>query len=313
MRVLIVENEHVVAKAMSYALESRGHRVDIANSIEAALALSTPEVLIADPERPGLSGLDLLERYRRQGLAPRTVFVSSEPSLESCRRALRLGASEFLSKPFRLEELVRAVELETGSPEALFEETYITSKSCVEVAMRDLAAFALRQGIAPTCRARCCTALGELLDNVCRHAYLVPGGELRVTATIDRRDLIVTVSDDGVGVDACELAIDFMSIGGGLARASALAEDLEIQTGLPRGTTVTLRFGAYLVDYGDEVRADLTELDFLTPDTSREILNTLEFEDGEQFFQLPPSLAVVIGRLLAKPDPRRLIAQAFRS
>lgn len=313
MRVLIVENEVVVARAIASALESRGHRVQVALDAEAAFSLPVPEVLIADPEMRGLSGLDLLARYRRQGQSPRSVFISANPSLESCQRALRLGASEFLSKPFRLDELVKAVECEDQASVPLFEETYSTSATCVETVLRDLAAFALRHGVGPTCRARCCTAVGEIVENVCRHAYAADGGELRVTATVDARDLIVTIADDGIGVDTAEVVTEHLSVSGGLTRAAALAENLEIVGGENGRTTVTLHFGAYRVDYAGEQLADLTELDFLTPETSREVLATLECEGGERFFQLPPSLAVVIGRLLAKPDPQRAIAQALRS
>ena len=44
-----------------------------------------------------------------------------------------------------------------------------------------------------------------------------------------------------------------------------------------------------------------------------EVLRTLGTVEGSGFLQLPPSLAVVVGRLLAGPDPRRLVAQALRS
>lgn len=313
MQVLIVEEEPSVANAMTFALESRGHTVVVARDAQAALNLARPDVLIADPELPGFSGLDLLEEYGHGGVSPRTIFVASEPSLESCRRALRLGAAEFLSKPFRLEELVRAVEAKHAESRSIFEETYAVGEHVVELCSRDLAAFALRRGVGPTCRARACSALGEVIENVRLHAYPMGEGSLRMTATIDERDLIVTIIDDGIGLDAALVATDIMTDGGGLARVSALAEDLDVRGEFGVGTTVQLRFGVYTVDYAGENQADLTELDFLTPDTTRQILATLEMEGAESFFQLTPSLAVVIGRLLAGPDPERLAAQVLRS
>ncbi|MFT7670499.1 MAG: CheY-like chemotaxis protein [Planctomycetota bacterium] len=313
MRVLIVENEIVVARAMASALESRGHQVVVAKTVELALSLSTPEVLIADAELPGLSGLDLLERYRREGHAPRTVFISNEPSLESCRRALRLGAAEFLSKPFRLEELVNAVELDKNSQTAFFEESYQTTDANIGIALRDVAAFALRQGISPTCRARVCTALGEIIENVMDHAYPASLSTYEVRAVLDGRDLVVTVNDQGIGFDTSKVTVDYMSTSGGLARAASLAESVELASEPGRLTAVTMRFGAYLIDYNGADQVDLSEMDFFTPDTSREILNTLACDGGESFFQLSPALAVVIGRMLAGPDTKRLAAQALRS
>ncbi|MFT7487039.1 MAG: CheY-like chemotaxis protein [Candidatus Paceibacteria bacterium] len=313
MQVLIVEEEQSIASAMAFALESRGHCVHVASDARNALNLPRPDVLIADPELPGISGLDLLEQYRHRGATPRTIFISSAPSLESCRRALRLGASEFLSKPFRLEELVRAVESKHPEPKALFEECYPLSNDVVENCLRDLAAFAIRRGVGPTCRARACSAVGELVENVMRHAYPDAEGSVRMSVTIDERDLTITIIDDGVGMDTAEIIADLMEFQGGLSRAAALSEDIDLRADIGVGTTVQLRFGAYTVDYSGADKADLTELDFLTPETTRQILSTLELEGAESFFQITPALAVVIGRLLAGPDPERLVAQALRS
>ena len=313
MNILIVEDEAVVANAMAGALRARGHEVSIAIRAQDALALPRPEVLIADPEMAGLTGLDLLETYRRAGRAPRTVFVSAAPSLESCRRALRLGAAEFLSKPFRLEELVRAVEGEVAPNRPLFDRGYSASTKTLEVCLRDVAAFALRHDVGPTCRARCCTALGELIENVIQHAYPREAGSLQLTATVDERELVVTVSDFGVGCDLERELPGHLVREGGLARAAALSEKLECIGGPGLGTTVSMVFDARRVDFAGDEAADLTELDFLDPQTTREVLHTLRLAGGEGFLQLPPSLAVVIGRLLAGPDPRRIIAQALRS
>jgi len=313
MQVLIVEDELAIANAMACALESRGHTVAVARNVQLALALPRPDVLIADTELPGLSGLDLLEQYKRSGLVPRTVFVTSNPSLEDCRRALKLGAAEFLAKPFRLEELVSAVEQSIDELNAQFEQSYLATPTALETCLRDIAAFATQRGIGPTCRARACTAAGELIHNVLAHAYEFSEGAFRVTATLERRDFVLQISDQGLGFDSDELADEVMADGGGLRRAAALAEDIDVRSEPERGTTVTLRFGAYRVDFEGCDHADLTEYDFLTPETSRELLATLQLEDGESFFQLTPALAVVVGRLLAGPDPKRLAAQALRS
>jgi len=313
MQVLIVEDELTVANAMACALESRGHSVAVARSVQLALALPRPDVLIADTELPGLSGLDLLEQYKRSGLVPRTVFVTSNPSLANCRRALQLGAAEFLAKPFRLDELVHAVEQGLGELRAHFEQSYLATPGALEGCLRDVAAFATQRGIGPTCRARCCTALGEVIENVLEHAYPQGGGAFRIVATLDRQDLVLQVHDQGAGFDVAEAVTEAMADGSGLGRAAALAEDLDVSSEPGHGSSVTLHFGAYRVDFEGGDRADLTEFDFLTPETTRELLATLQLEEGESFFQLTPSMAVVVGRLLAGPDSKRLVAQALRS
>jgi DNA-binding response OmpR family regulator len=313
MQVLIVEEERAVADAIANALISRGHQVSVATNAHAALNLPRPDVLIADPEMTGLSGLDLLKEYRDAGCAPRTVFLSAAPSLEVCREALRLGASDFLSKPFRLADLVRAVETDSSQSAAIFDQTYALSDSVVEQCMLDLAAFALRRGVGPTCRARACTALGEIITNVATHAYANNQGEFHLTATVDQRELHISVRDNGLGMETGLVATELMSLGGGLSRVLALSENLDLQSTPNSGTTVQISFGATRVDYAGAHQVDLTELDYLTPNTSMQIISTLELDGAESFFQLSPSLAVVIGRLLAGPDPARIAAQALRS
>ncbi len=315
MDILIVEDELVIARAMASALESRGHSVRIVESAEAALGMTRPEVLITDLQLGGLSGLDLLIEYKRQGLVPRTVFVTGNPTLETCREAFRLGASEFLSKPFRLEELIDAVEKREPCSDARFEASYSAEPANVERAARDLAAFALKHRVGPTCRARLATATAEIVKNAVEHAYPYGHGKVWIDATIDEREVVVRVHDDGVGFSSPEIAeVHLISARhDGLARAAALAEGIELQSSPGMGASIMLRFGAYYVDYDESEQVDLSELDFFTPETSEQVMRTLQVDDGESFLQVSPALAVVIGRLLSGPDPSRIAAQVLRS
>jgi DNA-binding response OmpR family regulator len=252
MDILIVEDQVVIAQAMASALESRGHAVRIAGTAELALTLPRPEVLITDMHLGGLTGLDLLLEYKRQGVVPRTIFVTGDATLQSCRDAFRHGASEFLSKPFRLEELVQAVESKTECVTARFSKTYAAEDA---------------------------------------------------------------IHDDGVGFETSEVAQENLSSTrhDGLARAASLAEGLTLESRLGEGASITLRFGAYYVDYDEVDRVELSELDFFTPDTAVQVLRTLDVEGGEAFLQVSPALAVVIGRLLSGPTSSQVAAQVLRS
>lgn len=315
MDILIVEDEAVIASAMASALESRGHEVRVAGSAEVALTLARPEVLITDLQLGGRSGLDLLRAYKRRGPAPRTIFVTGNPTLEACREAFRQGAAEFLSKPFRLEDLVCAVESTLDGPETLLELRLPAEPRAVRRAAREVAAFCLRHGVGPTCRARVASATGELVKNSVEHAYPSTSGELRLTASVDAREVCVSVADDGVGFDAAQVAELHLAspYHDGLARAAALSEGLQLDSEPGHGARVTLTFGAYHADYDEAEQVDLSELDYFTPETSEEVLRTLREDGGERFFQLSPALAVVIGRLLSGPDTSRVAAQALRS
>lgn len=331
LSILVVDDEKPIAVSIAALLTRRGHAVSTATSAEEALELPTPDVLVADVILGGLSGLDLLSALKARGRAPRTIFMSGRPTVDLCRNALLMGASEFLTKPFRLDELVRAIE---GGPPAvkaaeqrvsatstereppwLLERTYSAAPLSVERAARDMSAFALRCGIGPAARARVASATSELIDNARRHAYAGSPGTIFLRSESDGRELSVRVRDEGCGFETASLAGGALDkpLFNGLARAMALSENLEIQTAPGQGTCVTLHFTVFRVDFDEDAAIDLSELDFLTPDLSRRVLHALRKPDTHDLFQLSPALAVVIGRMLAGPDPRRSLEAALWS
>ncbi len=322
LSILVVDGERTIAVSIASLLTRRGHAVAIAASNEEALEHGAPDVLVADVTQSGLSGIELLAAFRARGAAPRTIFLSGRPTVELCRRALLLGGSEFLTKPFRLDELVRAVEgaapaaaLPTPSPSERdgqwrFERTYTSTPLCVERAARDLTVFALRCGIGPAARARVASATSELVDNARRHGYANATGPIHVRAESDGREIRVDVRDEGRGFEPAILAD---ATDDGLARAMSLCEDFEIHSSPGEGTSATLHFTVFRVDFDEDQSIDLTELDFLTPDLSRRVMHALRKPDTKDLFQLSPALAVVVGRLLAGPDRRRSVETALWS
>lgn len=315
MEVLIVEREPVIAIAVASALESRGHSLRVCSSAEDALSRPRPDALVIEQHLGAASGLDLLRELGRPGPPPRTVMVTATPSLEDCREAMRLGAHEYLPKPFRLEDLVRAIEEPDPRAPESFRASYFTRKNLVARCARDLGSFALRVGVGPSCRARIVTAVSELLENTIEHAY--PEGEGRVTVEglTDGREVIVTVTDEGRGFRTQEISEKHLASPhhDGLARAAALAEGMKMESQPGQGARITLRFGAYRVDFDEGDMVDLSELDFLAPAASRQILRTLRDEDGAGLFQLSPALAVVIGRFLSGTDPEKVVPQVLWS
>jgi len=319
--VLIVDDEVGLAAALAAALTARGHNVSIAATAEEALAMPDPEVLVADLALAGMSGLDLLDALVARGKAPRTVLMTGLPTIEDCRRALRLGAAELLTKPFAVDELVRAVEAEAAGPAditpARFSRVYAASPRAADRAARDINAWCLRSEVAPATRARIASTVAELVDNAARHAYGAVTGvtehPVELHAEMDARSLSLEVRDHGVGFDSVQTELDGMvCASSGLARAAALAEDLVVRSTPGHGTRARARFQVSTADFDVEGRIDLTELDHLAPETARELLQTLA-EDPHAPVVLSPALAVVVGRLLAGPDPRRALQRALWS
>ena len=326
LEVLVVDDQASITSAIAAALRRRGHRVTTAASASEALAGAVPDVLISDLALAGTSGLDLLAALHERGAHPHTIFVTEEPTLEDCRRALHLGAAEFLTKPFRLGELVSAVEscaveprdvlrapaVRTGEP---FVREYVCSARTPELAANDLAAFALLCGVGPSSRARIASAASEIVDNARRHGYAHRRGAVRVRAEVEERAFVVRIDDSGRGFDPSRAGADYLrsTLDNGLARAMALSEDIEVDTAPGEGTRVTLRFTCSRVEFDEPAGIDLSELDYLTPDVARRVLHTLSRNGSSEAFRLSPALAVVVGRLLSGPDPRVLVQKALWS
>jgi len=319
MRVLIVEDEAAIAAAYEAALVCAGHEVVHASCAEEALLHRGCDVLIADVGLPGLDGLELIEVLRRRGERLRAVVVSGEAELATCQRALRVGADEFLTKPLPLEELVDAVEQRREAyprEVVVLERTMPATEDVVECFAREVAAFAARSAVSPSARARIATACAELVENTVRHAFPAGVGDVRLRGTLDRHQFELAVEDDGAGFDPLSEGLDHMTEcrAGGLARVAALAEDVRIESAPGAGTRIQARFDVARALFDEEEQVDLSELDWLPPQVTREVLGACEDDpDGASRFVLSPALAVSLGRLLAGPDPRRVLRTALWS
>ena len=108
MRVLLVEDDELVADAVSRGLTASGFSLEHAASAEAAgvaLAAERFDLAILDIGLPGADGLSLLKRLRTQGSALPVLVLTAHYALQEKIRAFDLGADDFLMKPFEQAEL----------------------------------------------------------------------------------------------------------------------------------------------------------------------------------------------------------------
>jgi len=120
MRVLVVDDNPLVAQATAATLGAGGHQVEVVGSAEAALGRYRPgawELVLTDVRLPGLDGWALLERLHQlePGL-PVGVLTGRPPTADEPDAAAR-GASCLLTKPADPAELLRVVAL-VGRPSA---------------------------------------------------------------------------------------------------------------------------------------------------------------------------------------------------
>jgi DNA-binding response OmpR family regulator len=108
LRVLVVDDEEVLLQVYPQLLENEGMRATVAGSGEEAVALLRAErfdLLVTDKNMPGMDGLELAAHAREVAPEMAVVMVTAYGSAESAQRLRELGAEDYLTKPFDLEQL----------------------------------------------------------------------------------------------------------------------------------------------------------------------------------------------------------------
>jgi two-component system copper resistance phosphate regulon response regulator CusR len=109
MSVLVVEDEKRVLSFVERGLTEEGytvHAVGDGAAAETALAAGGVEVVLLDWTLPGVSGLDLLRRWRDRGEVVPVVMVTARDAVDDRVAALNAGADDYVVKPFAFDELV---------------------------------------------------------------------------------------------------------------------------------------------------------------------------------------------------------------
>ena len=113
MRVLIVEDEHKIARALAKALEQETYAVDVAYDGDEGHAMATTEpydIAIIDRMLPGeYDGIGIVKAMRDAKVHTPVLFLSALDSVKERTAGLDAGADDYLVKPFALEELLARV------------------------------------------------------------------------------------------------------------------------------------------------------------------------------------------------------------
>lgn len=114
MRILIAEDEEEVAHRIRYALQEAGYAVDETHRGDDAMemALQTNyDVIVLDIMLPGRDGLSILKTLREKSSAVPVLLLTARGETSERVEGLMLGADDYLSKPFALDELVARVHV----------------------------------------------------------------------------------------------------------------------------------------------------------------------------------------------------------
>jgi DNA-binding response OmpR family regulator len=109
VRILLVEDNRALSRSLRQGLEEEGYAVDVAyDGEEAAFKAESAEydVIVLDLMLPKTDGLSLLQRWRARGVNTHVLVLTARGALEDKVKGLDLGADDYLTKPFELEELL---------------------------------------------------------------------------------------------------------------------------------------------------------------------------------------------------------------
>ena len=111
--VFVVDDDAAMRDSLKDLIRSIGLRVELYASAQDFLRSQRPDVpgcLVLDVRMPGLSGLDLQRRLTEAGVSMPIIFISGHGDVPMTVRALKAGALEFLTKPFRDQDLLDAIQ-----------------------------------------------------------------------------------------------------------------------------------------------------------------------------------------------------------
>jgi len=128
VKVLVIEDEKKIASFIRKGLEAQGFVVDVAHRGDEGYILATThsyEALVLDIMLPGRDGLSILRNLRERKMSVPVILLTARSELNERLQGLNLGADDYLTKPFYLEELIARLKAvarrASGTPLSLLE------------------------------------------------------------------------------------------------------------------------------------------------------------------------------------------------
>ena len=112
-KILIIDDEKLIRWALEQHLLKQGYQVATAESAEKGLVLFTedaPDLLLLDNCLPDMTGIQLLEKLHVREQKFKVIMITAYDMSETAVKSMTLGAYEYISKPFNLEELTALIK-----------------------------------------------------------------------------------------------------------------------------------------------------------------------------------------------------------
>jgi DNA-binding NtrC family response regulator len=159
-RILVVDDEMSVCKSVKKILEKSGHRVDMIQRGQDALdmvARDRYDVMVVDLKMPGMDGIEVLKNIREKHPEILVLIITGFATVDSAVEAMKLGAFDYIAKPFSPDELSIIVDRALKT-RRLEDENYILKKrlkgdkfpGIIGSSRKMLAVFDMIEKVAPT-------------------------------------------------------------------------------------------------------------------------------------------------------------------
>ena len=131
MSIMVVDDEEIVRESLFHWFKKYGHVVDTASSgFEALDKLEKYpfQLLFVDIKMPEMDGIELLEKVKTEYPDTIVIIITAYGSIESAVKAMRIGASDYLLKPFKPDQLSLVMERISHQKRLLFEHNYLKGR-----------------------------------------------------------------------------------------------------------------------------------------------------------------------------------------
>ena len=111
--ILVIDDEHGIRNFLVKGLSRYAGMIESTGTIDEAEALRQRchfDLIIADIKLPGQSGVQWVEQLREQGCCTSVIFITAHAQLDVAIDAIRVGASDFIIKPFRMDQMLAAID-----------------------------------------------------------------------------------------------------------------------------------------------------------------------------------------------------------
>jgi DNA-binding response OmpR family regulator len=113
VRILVVDDDPIGSRMIQFLLGEEGYDVDSVDGPRGALVMmekQTPDLLLLDVNMPQASGFELYQQLKARDFDVPVIFVTAKGELEDRLQGLRMGADDYITKPFQPAELLARVE-----------------------------------------------------------------------------------------------------------------------------------------------------------------------------------------------------------